>query len=123
MQELKPVHFESRLNFVHEIFDVFTDFNNSISSYDAHFHVNAFVNTQNCRESQFLTAVATLTTDGYGLGWIRKIISSPQVGIIESFSFENNRGRTVIRFRAVLVMLKNFLVRKEDELGGYSRNT
>lgn len=49
VQALKPADYPTRLTFANEMFERFNGFNNIIFSDEAHFHLDGYVNKQNCR--------------------------------------------------------------------------
>lgn len=108
-QELKESDFGARLAFANEMLNRFSNFDNILFSDEAHFHINGFVNRQNCRywnsENPKLKH--------------QKPLHSPKVtvwaaisgrGIIGPFFFENARGQNVtVNTERYVAMLEGFL--------------
>lgn len=108
-QELKESDFGARLAFANEMLNRFSNFDNILFSDDAHFHINGFVNRQNCRywnsENPKLKH--------------QKPLHSPKVtvwaaisgrGIIGPFFFVNARGQNVtVNTERYVAMLEGFL--------------
>jgi len=93
-QELKPQDSVNRLQFVNQVTERFSTFNNIWFSDDAHFHLNGHVNKQNCR---YWSATNSKRKH-------QKPLRSPKVTvwtatstrvIIGPYFFEDERGRAV----------------------------
>lgn len=108
IQKLKEQDFAARLAFAQEMLDRFTNFDNILFSDEAHFHLNGFVNRQNCRywskENPKLKHQKPLHSPKVTV-WAA--ISSK--GVIGPFFFEDLRGRNVtVNTERYTTMLEGF---------------
>lgn len=108
-QELKDTDFGARLAFAEEMLRRFSTFENILFSDEAHFHLNGFVNRQNCR----------YWNDENPKMKHQKPLHSPKVtvwaaisskGIIGPFFFEDSRGRNItVNTDRYVAMLEGYL--------------
>ena len=123
VQELKPQDAGQRLTFVNQAIERFSSFDNILFSDEAHFHLNGYVNRQNCRYWS-----ATNPKQKH-----QKPLHSPKVtvwaamsarGIIGPYFFEDERGRTVtVNSERYVEMLDNFLLLELQNFRGYNQRT
>lgn len=123
VQELKDTDPTNRLNFVNEMMNRFTSFNNVLFSDEAHFHMNGHVNRQN---SRYWSSVNPRRKH-------QRPLHSPKVtvwaamsahGIIGPYFFENEHGRAVtVTSERYVAMIEDFFTPELQNFPSFNTRT
>ncbi|KAK9888535.1 hypothetical protein WA026_000781 [Henosepilachna vigintioctopunctata] len=123
VQALHDNDYELRLNFVNVMLERFNNFNNIFFSDEAHFHLDGYVNRQNCRfwgETNPHTLHQRPLHSPKVTVWVAMSANC----IIGPYFYEDNRGHAVTVTSARYVdMIRNFFGPQLQQCGHYNRLT
>lgn len=123
VQALKPSDHAQRLKFADEMLEKFSSFNNILFSDEAHFHLNGYVNRQNCR----------YWSDTNPKLKHEKPLHSPKVtvwaalsgrGIIGPYFYEDERSRPLtVNTERYVAMIQSFFEPALKDFSGFNQRS
>ncbi|XP_045504404.1 uncharacterized protein LOC123701036 [Colias croceus] len=120
VQELRETDFDLRLNFVNTMLEKFDDYQNIFFSDEAHFHLDGYVNRQNCR-FWGNTNPGLLHQRPLHSPKVTAWVAMSAKCVIGPYFFEDARGRTVtVNSARYVTMLRNFFEPELQECEHYN---